>query len=74
MLVFLKAADFDAGLQAVLNVVMNERVMDNDLSTATVVAVRGPGGQANVQNSDSYDGFRVVYPPQFECDFAPWAE
>lgn len=74
MLVFLKATDIDAGPQTVLDVVKSERVMGNDLSTASVVAIREPGSQANVQNNESYEGFKVIYPIDFKGKFAPWVD
>lgn len=52
LLVFLKALDLTAGLEYVLDVVQNVRVLDNDLRRAVVVAVESDGGHDVVYPSD----------------------
>ena len=57
LVLFLKAAELEAALACVLDVVENVRVLGNDLRPAAVVAVEREGGQ------------EVVYPPGFAGRF-----
>jgi hypothetical protein len=59
LVLFLKASDLKPALECVLDVVQNVRVLDNDLRSATVIAVVRDGRH------------EVVYPPDFSGPFLP---
>ena len=58
LLLFLGAADADAALPGVLEILKSERVLENDLSDVAVAVEDG-------------DEFRVVHPPGFDGEFRP---
>jgi hypothetical protein len=59
MVLYLRSSDIEQSLAWVLNVVNNDRVLDNDLQRGVVVAVKREGS------------YQVVYPQNFEGPFLP---
>jgi hypothetical protein len=57
LLLFLGTADLKPALDCVLDVIVNVRLLENDLRKGTVVAV------------ETGEGDRVVYPPDFAGTF-----